>query len=599
MAADPEEPAEVIDATAAPPDGAGKTWSPHLELASRARALWRDLSWGEASGSLGDLGTFLPLLVGLTVESGLDVGTTLIATGVYNLVTAMCFDVPMPVQPMKTIAAVALSDETVTVPQIVAAGAFVSAVVFVLGLTGLIDAFNRIVPRAVVHGMQIGLGTTLCVKAFTMAVFDDGGDARAFLGADGLLVAAAALAALALGGARSASVRRACPRRDDGEDGEDDARRLRKRGGRNDVENAADAEPSCARDADDVGGVEGDAEGRAPEDVGRASAASARRSGLGFRMFHFRSKASSSTESAPATPPTALALVLAGLAISATRPGSLSSLRVGPTTPAPVTLAAGDVAAGILKAGLPQLPLTTLNSVVAVCALSEELFPDRPASPRRVATSVGAMNLAGAAAGVMPCCHGAGGLAAHYHFGARRGAATAFLGLLKLCLGVLFGGSLFSLLRAFPKTVLGVMLGAASLELVRAAVGAFLGSRAPRARNTPVPGAADPPPTATDGAMRATRETVPDAERRPPATALWRDPDTYALLATATATAASGNTGIGVAVGLAVALTTRVAARGRAAADAGNALKPTPQARAEGNDEPHGELGGSEARTRR
>ena len=73
MGTDPGDPAEVSSATAAPPDGARKTWSPHLELASRARALWRDLSWREASGSLGDLGTFLPLLVGLTVESGLDV----------------------------------------------------------------------------------------------------------------------------------------------------------------------------------------------------------------------------------------------------------------------------------------------------------------------------------------------------------------------------------------------------------------------------------------------------------------------------------------------------------------------------------------------
>jgi hypothetical protein len=196
MRTDPGDPAEVGGATAAPSDGARETRSPHLELASRARALWRDLSWREASGSLGDLGTFLPLLVGLTVESGLDAGTTLIVTGVYNLITALCFDVPMPVQPMKTIAAVALSDASVTVPQIVAAGVFVSAAVFGLGVTGLIDTFNRIVPRAVVHGMQIGLGVLLCVRAFTMAVFHDetnGARIRPFLATDGLVVALAAL----------------------------------------------------------------------------------------------------------------------------------------------------------------------------------------------------------------------------------------------------------------------------------------------------------------------------------------------------------------------------------------------------------------------
>ena len=548
MATNPEDPAEVGGATASPPDGAEETRSPHLELASRARALWRDLSWREASGSLGDLGTFLPLLVGLTVESGLDAGTTLIVTGAYNLVTALCFDVPMPVQPMKTIAAVALSDASVTVPQIVAAGAFVSATVFFLGVTGLIDTFNRVVPRSVVHGMQIGLGTLLCVRACTMAIFDDGGDrVRPVLGADGLLVAAAALAAAALGGARG-TFAKCAPDRDDDDD--------------DDVENAADAETSRA---------------------GAASAsASARRSGCGFPTLSFGSRASSSTASSPSTPPTALALVLAGLALSATRPGSLSSLRFGPTAPALVTFAAGDVAAGILKAGLPQLPLTTLNSVVAVCALSKELFPDRPASPKKVAVSVGAMNLAGAAAGVMPCCHGAGGLAAHYHFGARRGAATAFLGALKLSSGALFGGSLLTLLRAFPKTVLGVMLGAASVELMRTAVVAFLASVAPprRAKAASSSRAAEP-----DGAATAATndgETVPDADAPRCVTSLflWREPDTYALLATAVATAASGNTGIGVAVGLAVAAATRVAGAARAAAGAGDAREPPPPPRA-------------------
>ena len=68
--------------------------------------------------------------------------------------------------------------------------------------------------------------------------------------------------------------------------------------------------------------------------------------------------------------------------------------------------------AGIVRAGLPQLPVTTLNSVVAVCQLSADVFPGRGATPVAVSTSVGLMNLAGAWFGAMPCCHGAGGLAA-------------------------------------------------------------------------------------------------------------------------------------------------------------------------------------------
>ena len=567
MGTDPGEPAEVSGTTAALPDGARKTWSPHLELASRARALWRDLSWREASGSLGDLGTFLPLLVGLTVESGLDVGTTLIVTGVYNLVTAICFDVPMPVQPMKTIAAVALSDDAVTVSQIVAAGAFVSATVFFLGTTGLIDTFNRVVPRAVVHGMQIGLGMLLCVRAFKMAVFDDSGDSnvRALLGADGLLVAAAALALAVFGGARKTfSTRSRCvPSRCDEDEDE--------RPERPDRRSVDERTLSSSRSIVSIRSVENE---RPETDVENGCPETTTATRL------------TSPSPSPSTPPTALALVLAGLALSATRPGSLSSLRVGPTTPKPVTFTADDWATGIVKAGLPQLPLTTLNSVVAVCALSKELFPDRPAAPTRVATSVGAMNLAGAAIGVMPCCHGAGGLAAHYHFGARRGAATAFLGLCKLTLGALFGGSLLTLLRAFPKTVLGVMLGAASVELVRAAVGAFLGNRAKGAAAAARRKAAsgETGETTTNGlateltiARELPRDAVSSGGVPEIVTPLWREPDTYALLATAVATAASGNTGIGVAVGLAAAAATRLAAGGRAtAAEPENALEPTP-----------------------
>ena len=512
-----------------------------------ARALWRDLSWREASGSLGDLGTFLPLLVGLTVESGLDAGTTLIVTGVYNLITALCFDVPMPVQPMKTIAAVALSDASVTVPQIVAAGVFVSAAVFGLGVTGLIDTFNKIVPRAVVHGMQIGLGVLLCVKAFTMAVFKNetnGARIRPFIARDGLAVALAALLFVTFDFVLKTFRRREPPACDD----------------------------ETERDVEDAF-VDGSGTG--------AGARRERDSGMGF-CCGFRSRTlppdedPSTTASSRSTPPTALLLVLAGLALSATKPGSLSSLEVGPTAPKLVTFTRRDVAAGILKAGLPQLPLTTLNSVVAVCALSKELFPDRPASPKRVATSVGLMNLAGAAAGVMPCCHGAGGLAAHYHFGARRGAATAFLGFCKLFLGALFGGSLLTLLRAFPKTVLGVMLGAASVELVRAAVGAFLGNRTARGGATreiqrKKNFSADSGSEVVD--KKATRdgpadvpsdvpEDVPHQTRVQEMTPLWREPDTYALLATAVATAASGNTGIGVGAGLVIAAATEIAKRG-------------------------------------
>lgn len=52
----------------------------------------------------------------------LDLGTTLIFTGIYNIVTGLLYGVPMPVQPMKSIAAVAISNQSFGVPEIMAAG---------------------------------------------------------------------------------------------------------------------------------------------------------------------------------------------------------------------------------------------------------------------------------------------------------------------------------------------------------------------------------------------------------------------------------------------------------------------------------------------
>jgi hypothetical protein len=67
----------------------------------------------------------------------------------------------------------------------------------------------------------------------------------------------------------------------------------------------------------------------------------------------------------------------------------------------------------------------------------------------------------------MPVCHGSGGLAAQYRFGAKSGASVIILGLFKIILGLVFGESLAVLLRQYPKSLLGVMVLAAGLELAR------------------------------------------------------------------------------------------------------------------------------------
>lgn len=110
----------------------------------------------ELSGAVGDLGTYIPIVLALTLVSHLDLSTTLIFTAIYNIASGILFGTPMPVQPMKSIAAVAVSEMPhLTVNQIAAAGISTAAVLFLLGVTGLMSFLYRYLPLPVVRGVQL------------------------------------------------------------------------------------------------------------------------------------------------------------------------------------------------------------------------------------------------------------------------------------------------------------------------------------------------------------------------------------------------------------------------------------------------------------
>ena len=113
-----------------------------------------------------------------------------------------------------------------------------------------------------------------------------------------------------------------------------------------------------------------------------------------------------------------LGLVFAAIDLKATSDGRSPGLRLWrPYTQVP---RGRDWQVGILEAGIGQLPLTTLNSIIAVAHLSADLLPNVPTpSITAIGLSVAGMNLFGCWFGAMPVCHGSGGLAAQYRFGAR------------------------------------------------------------------------------------------------------------------------------------------------------------------------------------
>ena len=110
------------------------------------------------------------------------------------------------------------------------------------------------------------------------------------------------------------------------------------------------------------------------------------------------------------------------------------------------------------------------NSVVSVCCLADSLFPNRRSSEnavlsrKQVCLSVGIMNSL-VIFGAMPNCHGAGGFAGQYKFGARCGSSVVFLGSCKLIFAVFLGKYILSFLEHIPSAILGVMLVVSGQEL--------------------------------------------------------------------------------------------------------------------------------------
>lgn len=363
--------------------------------ASRVRSLharnWRVLKeqpWQEMSGAFGDLGTFIPIFIALAGEqrlsgSPISVASTLIFSGLANVLTGIFFGIPLPVQPMKAIAAVAIANMGTTsdfgAAELASAGLFVSGCVAFLSMTGLLHVFTRVIPVPVVKGIQVGAGITLAMKSVVM---------------------------LAPGGATFPF---------------------------------------------DVGGVF----------IG----------GLVLTLLLYVATFAKFPFTLAAVGAFAVLSIINGIVCLAVDYPNLSPYApwFSIWNPLPfIVPSPPQFVKGAVDAGLGQLPLTTLNSIVAVVYLAEDLFPEVKApTATTIGMSVAVMNLVGCWFRAMPVCHGSGGLAAQYRFGARSGASIIFLGGIKLVLGLF--GSKFALwfCQNFPNLVLALLLFLAGQELVK------------------------------------------------------------------------------------------------------------------------------------
>jgi len=127
----------------------------------------------EWSGAFGDIGTDFPLIVGMILAAGLDSASVLVTFGVMQIFTGSFYKMPMPIQPLKAMATIVITQKIS--PNILYGGGLAIGIsMFLLNITKLIDWISRVVPKAVIRGIQLGLGIKLGLLALQDYVIADG-----------------------------------------------------------------------------------------------------------------------------------------------------------------------------------------------------------------------------------------------------------------------------------------------------------------------------------------------------------------------------------------------------------------------------------------
>ncbi len=320
-----------------------------------ARAISVRFDRNEVSGAFGDLGTSLPLIVGMIAAAHLDATSVLVAFGALQIGTGLAYGLPMPVQPLKAVAAIVISQK-VGADVVYGGGFAIGVLMLLLATTGLLDWLARVVPHVVVRGIQCGLGLQLGRIAVADYIPAAGAWGYALAGASFLIVVAL----------------------------------------------------------------------------------------MGNRRW----------------PPAPIVLALgAAFALTVGGAGAGAFAALGVHLPALHVLTSDAVWQGLLLLALPQIPLSLGNSVLATKQVAADLFPDRaPLAIRTIGLTYSAMNIISPFVGGIPVCHGSGGMAGHYAFGARTGGSVIIAGTVLLTVGLLFGGSIGEVAMLFPKPMLGVLL---------------------------------------------------------------------------------------------------------------------------------------------
>jgi len=148
----------------------------------------------EFTGAIGDSITVLPIVVALALLTEISLPHVLIAFGAFQIVWGLAYGLPISVEPMKALAALAIAG-VLSYAELALAGLILGVVLLAIGLTGTLSRVQRWIGEPVVRGVQFAVGLLLFETGLGLAIADP-------------LVAGAGLAlalVVALAGYRNAS----------------------------------------------------------------------------------------------------------------------------------------------------------------------------------------------------------------------------------------------------------------------------------------------------------------------------------------------------------------------------------------------------------